>query len=533
MRCEPTGRAGTVAWMRAARLLLALVLSVLMASLAACGGAASSGEDPDPASALPGGSAVYVEATVRPKGDQLEEVDAFLKKVLRTDDPSRKLHDLIDRAGREEGDGTTYAKDLAPWLGRRVGLAAVDLGAEKPGYVAAIATKDAGEAKAFLARQAKRDKAKRHGDGDTTYYVDPGDSVYGVHGDFVLVSDRQAALRRAVHEVDDEGTGLDHTKAYTDAVKDLPDDRLGTFYLDTKAVGELIARNAGTRSGAGADIVRKVFSGLGPATAALTADGDKATLETHVETTSDNASLGSLLGTGKAPGLVREAPSDSLAVYGVSDVGTAVRSSIQAFAGALGTAVLGGQLESSTGVNLDRDVLSWAGDAVVFVRGTRAADLDGALMLSTTDDAKAAAAFPRLVGAAQQAGGVRLRPVRLPGADQAFEATLPGAPARAYVARGKGRVVLALGQDAARSALRPQSTLDASGAYDRAKQAAGGYDPFLLLDVQKALDMAEAASATDPDFKRARPYLEAFALLAGGSKRSGDELTTRYAATVG
>jgi hypothetical protein len=39
-------------------------------------------------------------------------------------------------------------------------------------------------------------------------------------------------------------------------------------------------------------------------------------------------------------------------------------------------------------------------------------------------------------------------------------------------------------------------------------------------------------AASDPDFQRAKPYIEPFGALVGGSKRSGDRLESRLRITL-
>ena len=120
----------------------------------------------------------------------------------------------------------------------------------------------------------------------------------------------------------------------------------------------------------------------------------------------------------------------------------------------------------------------------------------------------------------------------LAGADQAFSAALPDAPGPLVVARKGDRVVVALGRGAAVAALRPASTLGDSGRYGRARDALGGEDPLLLVDAPSVVHLIAEDAGTDPDFARAKPYLDAFDLLALGTGTGGDGVTSRLSLRV-
>ena len=89
----------------ARRPVVALALAVAAWAIAACGG----GDDttgpsgPDPAALVPADAPVYVDAVVRPEGDQADEVDSALSKLLVTDDVSGKLRAIGQLDAAEPG----------------------------------------------------------------------------------------------------------------------------------------------------------------------------------------------------------------------------------------------------------------------------------------------------------------------------------------------------------------------------------------------------------------------------------------------
>ena len=101
--------------------LLALPALLFALVLTACGGTSGAG-GADPASAVPAGTAVYLEGVVRPEGDQRDDVLDAARKVLRTNDPERKLHELIDQGLADSKTKATYQDDFAPWLGEKAGV---------------------------------------------------------------------------------------------------------------------------------------------------------------------------------------------------------------------------------------------------------------------------------------------------------------------------------------------------------------------------------------------------------------------------
>jgi Protein of unknown function (DUF3352) len=497
-----------------------LLLAVLFGLVWGCGGGSGSGGDADPAKVLPARTTLYLEATVRPDGEQGDNASALLGKVLRTDDGPAKLQQLFDDAISEDTNGATYERDVAPWLGQRIGLAVVMRSGAEPGYIAAIATKDADKAADFVAKQSQTDNAKKRTIAGVDAYLDE-DTYTGVAGDYVIVSDTAADFRKAV-KAEEDGGGLTTVDRFTSARDDLPEERLGALWLDPSRFAELAA--AGTGGDAVANsILKSAFGGLKPITAVLTAGKDTATIETRA---------GGAFATASASEILKSLPGDAWAALGSADVGKGFEQALAKFGGGIGSAVVAQQVQQATGLSLRDDILSWIGDVAVYVKGESMADIRGAVVIEATDADKAAAAIPRLIGAARQQLGAPFSPVALTGADQAFSAPLPDGPGPVVVARADDRVVLALGEATAKAALSPDSTLGDSGLYDRAADALDGFAPSLIAAAAPALELIEDSAAGDPDFAKAKPYLETLDLAAAGSKRDGDAVRTRFALKV-
>lgn len=493
------------------------VTALLLAGCGASSGGSGSG-DADPAQVMPASTALYVEGVVRPEGEQRDNADALLDRFLG----GRTLEDIFDDSVKDSGRGQTYAKDVEPWLGQRIGIAVTNLGADSSGFVAGVAVRDTDKAAAFVERNRKGADKKSYQ--DTDYYRDD-DTFFGLSGDYILIAQDEAQLKRAVDAGEDKSLG--DSERFQRAVGELPEERLGALYLDFKDFGKLIRADPDAGAAGGA-VFDKLFAGAAPVTAALTAQPDAATIESRVSKsfTKNLGGLG-LLGAGASTPLVREAPQDSIAVFGSPDVGSALKSGLETFAGAFGGAALTGSLEQQTGINLERDLFSWIGDVAVFVRGEAVEALSGAVVIEVTDKAAARAAVPRLVAAAKR-NGAAVRAASVPGAAQAFAAPIPGAPAPVVLAQGGDRVVVAFGERAAEDGLRASSTIADSGLYDRAKAAVDDLDPSLILDAPAIVKLIEQTAQGDPDFAQAKTYLDQLDLVATGAEEDGDSVRSLF-----
>ena len=504
----------------------------LSLAAAGCGGGSASGGD-DPASAVPANAVAYVDATVRPEGGQREDALAAAGKLLRTDDPQAKIDELVAKMFAEsEEPKLDYARDIEPWLGEKVALWAAPTSGEEDFRGAVIATtKDEEAAQDAIDRAVEgSDKsfAKRSYEGVDDQAAD--DSAAGiVEGFAVFGTERE--FKRTIDAV--KGDGLADDDRFAKATGDLDDARLATYYFDVKAVVEQAARED-PEGAAQLDQVKRVFpfDKVGPVAGQFLADGDRLALEAAADVPEGTAagSLGTLMGGGATP-LFGELPGDSWAALGSPKLGQTAKLLYQQAAGALGGAAIQQQLRSELGLDLEQDVFSWVGDVAFFVRGTSMDTIEGGAVIEATDPAKAKAAFGKLIGLAQSRGGVPARATKIDGAETAFEAAAPGAPKPIVLARSEDRVVIALGREAATDALSPEEKLADSDTYAEAKSVLGdGVEPGLLLSMPEVLELASASAGGDEDFAKAKPYLEAFSVLVGGSGRDGERARSSFAA---
>ena len=127
---------------------------------------------------------------MRPEGDQRDDLLDAARKVLRTDDPEAKLHELIDKGLKEsDGPATSYDKDIAPWLGQKAGVWVAGVDRAKPGYVVLVAAKDTEKAQEAIDKGVKveRRRVKERSYKGVDYQVDADGVAAGIVGDFFTV----------------------------------------------------------------------------------------------------------------------------------------------------------------------------------------------------------------------------------------------------------------------------------------------------------------------------------------------------------
>lgn len=507
---------------------LACFTAAAALTAAGCGSAASSG-DLDPATLLPAGSLFYADVVVRPEGDQEERMRALAGRLLQTDDPGAKLVDMIERAAADAGEAGSYEKEIEPWLGRRAGAAITAVGGDRDEARGALiaASRDDDAAREQLAASARADKERRGTYKKVTYWVDADGAVTGALEGAVAFASDEAAFKRVV-DTAEGGASLAKAKAFSDAVSALPDEREGTLYVDFRSLVKTAIAQSGTDPSSAA-IVERLLGTAAPMAAALVAEEDALAIESSTKVPKDAGGM-SLFGLPSTGGsaLLRELPADAWAAAGFPDLGQSLDGYLKLAAGALGGSVIQQQLEQQYGVDLERDVLSWLGDAAVFIRGEEVAALSGGVTVEVKDPEAAATGLAKLMGLARREGAP-VQPTRVAGARMAFELPLDaGEPGPLVIALAQERLVLAYRRGTAEEMLDPERTVEDAGLYDRARDLAE-MDPSLFLSFPVVAKFIEAEEAGDPGYAKAKPYLDMIDLVAAGSRREGDRLRGRLA----
>jgi hypothetical protein len=505
----------------AAAAVLALALPV-----AGCGGGSGGGDGgADPASVVPARAALYAEVTVRPEGDQAAAVDTLAKKIAGTDDLGAVIVKQLDKSLKK--DGSSFQKDIEPWLGDKVAVAITGLrGTQDPDYAVVVAAKDTEKALESLKKGEKGLVERKYKDTTYTWNAKQQQAAAGV-GDTLVIATEPAM--KAVIDVKKGGDALADSDKLEKARKSVTSDRLGFLYADPAAIIDLAAAsNAALGSQAGqlkSLLGGKDASAIG---AALIAAADAIRVETAVDGQPKTGAP-----DGAAAKALAGLPAGSVAAFGLGPIGSQAQKGVDQLQqlGGVYASVLS-QFRTITGLDLEQDVLSWMGDGGLFVRAKGLADIGGALVVDTSSEEKSAAFITTIRQLVTQFGGgsgVQVSSYRGSGT-KGISLQIEQLPFPIIIATGSGKFVVAVGESAVREALQPTGTL-ADDAQFKATAAKLGTAPSVYVDLQAILGFADLAAKGDPSYTQARKYLQAFTALAAGSKRTGD--TTKSSLVVG
>jgi hypothetical protein len=232
---------------------------------------------------------------------------------------------------------------------------------------------------------------------------------------------------------------------------------------------------------------------------------------------------------GQGSDLVGELPADSWLALAQPDLGKVLDYYIEAFGATVGgREVIEGQFRSVTGLDLNRDLLDWMGDFAVFVRGTSMADLNGGIVVETSDPAASARLIARLGQLSQRDPTTRVSPYSAPGGGKGITLRDSDVPAPVHVFQRDDRFVVAYGDAAAADAVDPAERLGDSPEFQAAAKSIDGYAVNMYLAVAPVLALADAQAGNEPGWQSAKPYLEPFEALISGTAGDDDELRSAF-----
>lgn len=510
--------------MRARRLPLGLAVAMLLA-VAGCGdggnsAAAPIGPGPGPASAVPADAVVYGEVLLRPSGDVGEGVRTAIRRVALIDDPGAEIAKLLED---ENGPDFSYARDVEPWLGDRIGGFLL-MDGDEPEGAAVAAVRDREEFDRALGRlREKGDQRPAGAYRGVDYDRDADDNTYLAVVDDLAVAGTLPAVKAAIDA--SKGASLADSDRYQSAIDPLDDDRLALVYADPRLVADALA-------GADLDLpaetrrellASEIFEG-DPATLTLTARAD----EIAIELSGDfGDALAKVEGEGEVS--VGELPGDAWAALATPPLGPALRSILD-LADVHDDAAWGVTL--ATGLDLDRDVLDALGGLALFARGTTPLDLGGGLLLRTTS-AAAATRLVRMLETVVAADVGPTRPAEVAGG-RGFELRIPGSPQPIVVVAREDEIAAGYAASSARDLLDPQSRFDESVDGKAAIATLGdGYVPSVVLVVPPIVDLLDSLDRLGvADLGDVLPYLRGYRSLAAGTKRDDDRVTVRVVAAL-
>jgi hypothetical protein len=507
------------------RILLSIsVLTTAIALAAGCGsdGASSSGA----ATLAPKNALVYGEAALRPEGDQRAAIDALVSKFPGEGSAGDRLGSLMEKAFAESGSGLSYRDDIEPWLGDEAAffVSSISAGGDKADAAVLVATED---------EDATVDAVEKAGVGRTTehrghdlYLAKDSDGAAAVLEGW-LVLGTPAGVKAAI-DTAEGGEAIEGDERYEDTLADAPEDRLGFMYANMPG---FLQQLQGMPGAAALGQFRQIFA----EPVLVTADADEAGV--RFEGTVPASLLSAFPIVAEGSGAAAELPADSWLAFAQPDLGKTIEGYLDLAGSSLGGRdLIQQQLEMATGLDIDRDVISWMGDWGAFVRGTSVAELDGALVVETDDEAASGRFIDAIVRLARKQAepGMQILPLQLGGGGEGVTVRSPDLPQPVHLFQRDGKVVAAYGDAAARDAIDPAQTLADSPAYTQAEDALGdGYAISFFMAIEPILALAESEGAgSDADFQEAKPYLEPLGALVGGARKDGDQLSTAFGLTV-
>jgi hypothetical protein len=499
-------------------LLTIAALFVIALPVAGCGGddqAASSATE-----LVPEGAVLYGEATLKPEGEQKQAVDSILAKFPGGGQAGDKLKEAIENGLREAGGQITFRDDIEPWLGDEAAYFASGLSASGgfQSFALLFATEDEGKAQDALEKSAEGKITKKDYNG-VEYITDEsgGDTNAGAVFDGFLVAGNEAGVRAAI----DAGRGdstLSDNENFKDAMDRAEKDRLGLLFLNTPVLADTIRRTGAPLPDAFKRFLEEPF------VATFDADNDGVVVEATIPEELGRA----LTFFGQGSDLLTDLPADSWLAFGQSDFGRLLDFYVDAFGEAAGGRdVIEQQFRAATGLDLQRDVIDWMGDFGFFLRGTTVADLEGALVIETSDEAASRRFIDALerLAKSQAEPGMRIGPLTAPGGGEGFTGESPDVPKPVHVFQKGGRVVFAYGDGAAKAAVDPAQTLGDSAEFAATRDSLGNYEVSFYMLMQPIIELADSAGASsDSDWQSAKPYLEAISAIVGGTSGDGGDL---------
>lgn len=506
---------------------LAVAAALLAGAAAGCGG----GDDADgPASIVPADAPLYFEAVVRPEGEAADDASAALGKIIDSDDPGQEVIGLIEDSAKEEGEDFDFERDIEPWLGERIGSYAAKPGEEGSGTVVVAEATDAEAGVEYLSTQDDATGEKKEYEG-TEYELDSDGEVFGMVDDFIVTGDEEG-FKQVVDTADGDDS-LGGSDTYTDSVDDLPSERLATIYaLPKNFIEALPESDVDPQS-------RKFFldalgdAGEDPILGDVTASENDISLEF-------SAAGGGEVSTEESS-LVSELPADAWLGIGFADIGAAVQNGLDSIDSAgipgLDAAAVREQLRSAVGINLEQDVIDTLGDAALFVEGTTENAVGGALVIESKDPAASAQLLTKLQTLITQRASpqdAKVQPLASAGGDQGFQVVDPSGELAqpVQVVQRADRIVVGYGAKSVQQGLTAQSGgagLADSPAFSGAQEAIGDLGIDAFLSFAPAFQFAEATGAkSDPNFQRAKPYIDSLDFLALGSGSEDDRAIARF-----
>ena len=502
------------------RTALAAVSCLMLAALL---GACGSSETAGPSKFVPKDSAVYGELTLDPQGEQEQAVGDIAERFPGGENLNEQIDRVLGEALREEG--VDYEKEIEPYVGEEAVFFIADVREGDAEGAAVIEVSDEDEARDAIEKLARSDsgtKPRERSYEGNDYLLNDDEAAGVVDGHAVIGTER--GFKAAVDTSKEGAETIEDSERVRESLDRLPDDALASFYLD----GKKLVSSVGLEGALLAPFLR-VFEE--PYVFAVSAESDAVVVDSSLPTAL--TALAAPLFFGSGTEAVRELPADSWYAVGQPEVGKTIQSLVRLFAGPLGgEEKIEGQVRRATGLDLNEDLLAWMGDLGGFARGTSLEGLGVGVVIESKDPATSRRSLEVLGRTARReadAEDVRVRRLTLPGGGDGFTIQAPELPAPVHVAQRGDRVAVALGDEATEDLLEPSQTLADDGEFKAAAGRLGDdFEVANYFEVAPVIELAESEGASsNPDYLKAKPYLEPFLRVVSGSRKDDDVVLSR------
>jgi hypothetical protein len=511
--------------------VLVLLAAALVAALVAgCGGGSSSGGGGEPASLTPATAPVYVEANLAPESDEADALNEIVNTFVGIEDIGEFFTEELEKAALGEGEKFDFEKEVEPWLGEKVGISLNEFDGEDftgAGFV--IETTDTGEAEDFIKKRvASGDEKAEEGEFEgVKYYVsEDGESVIGMVGDYLVVTETKPAFEEAV-TLDKEGEGgLAESAKFTKAMEAAEDQGLAHVYVD---IGGLIEM-AGSQIPPETETFLQL-TGLEPRDATMVIGMVPRSEQIEMDI-STNVAKASTTSTGDASALLESLPATAVLGFATPEFGKNLGESLkeldkQGIPGQVEPGQLMPALETM-GINIE-SIAGSIGNVAGFLEGSSPLQIGGAAVIEAKNASEAKNTVSNL--------GLLLRASRTPGVT-ALSGNISGFSVRSQelgqnpliVGASGEKIVIGYGMKAATQALRAQAkTLGSTPDFEAAKEALGSTPMALYVDGGPMLKFVEGLLSSEElaQFEEARPFVEKIAYIGSGQETKGAATTAK------
>jgi hypothetical protein len=396
---------------RAARFAVYAALTALTAAAVGCGGGSSAGAG-EPfgvgARAIPAHPLAFADVNLDRGSAAWKNAEALGARFPGW----KKLTRQVQHELSTSSDGTSFAKDIQPWLGDEAAISVTGVNvtdAANPVDVAAyVAVTDDGKLKQVI-ENGKHTRSAGTYRGMALYRDGRSSGMVAAAGDGALLLSNNLPTLRAEVDAWKGGPSLADDPQFAGAMALLPKDSLVRGYLDGRRLASLISLAALSGLGGPAtptvppaqlQKMAKALRDAGAITASFGADANGLRLTFNVVPGEGHALPKALAGANAAPALMGDVPQSAFAYFGLHAHGAdAFGASNPSFK----------QLQQVTGLDfahdvaplLTGDVAGYAGPGLPF---------SGALLLAPKNPDAAAAAMARLTAfVAKQQPGLKFR----------------------------------------------------------------------------------------------------------------------------